>query len=97
MVFLEGNATGKPVIGGLSGGVTETVLNGHTGLLVDAEVVEQLSGAMTRLLENVDLRRRLGQQGLRRVQEEFGWDSRAKCLRELSLQIIGQNPTRRSR
>lgn len=35
MVFLEANASGKPVVAGKSGGVGDAVLDGETGLLVE--------------------------------------------------------------
>jgi len=74
MTYLEANAFGKPVIGGRSGGVSEAVIDGVTGLLVDPCDVEAIAGACIRLLRNSELAGRLGMQGRERVEKEFSWD-----------------------
>jgi phosphatidylinositol alpha-1,6-mannosyltransferase len=84
MVFLEANATGKPVIGGRSGGTAEAILDKETGFLVDPNDDEELQDALYALLIDSELRSRMGLAGLRRVQAEFSWDSRAAELREIS-------------
>jgi phosphatidylinositol alpha-1,6-mannosyltransferase len=74
MTYLEANAFGKPVIGGKSGGVSEAVIDGVTGLLVDPCDVEAIAAACIRLLRNSELAGRLGMQGRERVEKEFSWD-----------------------
>jgi phosphatidylinositol alpha-1,6-mannosyltransferase len=73
IVYLEANLVGRPVIGSRSGGVPDAVIHEKTGLLVDAEDRGQLVHAVRRLMGDRDLRRRLGEQGRRRVIEEFDW------------------------
>jgi phosphatidylinositol alpha-1,6-mannosyltransferase len=74
MTYLEANSFGKPVIGGMSGGVSEAVIDGVTGLLVDPCDVEAIAGACIRLLRDPVLAGRLGRQGRDRVVREFNWD-----------------------
>jgi phosphatidylinositol alpha-1,6-mannosyltransferase len=74
MTYLEANAFGKPVIGGKSGGVSEAVIDGVTGLLVDPCDVEAIAAACIRLLRDSELARRLGRQGCDRTRREFSWD-----------------------
>ncbi|MGB2601819.1 MAG: glycosyltransferase family 4 protein, partial [Candidatus Omnitrophota bacterium] len=81
IVFLEANACGKPVIAGKSGGVSEAVINEHTGLLVNPEDVEQIKDAILALLKDEDMAARFGSNGLVRVREEFDWTSRAEELK----------------
>jgi phosphatidyl-myo-inositol dimannoside synthase len=84
MVFLEANATGKPVIGGRSGGTAEAILDKETGFLVDPSDDQELHNALYALLTDGELRRRMGLAGLQRVQTEFSWESRAAELRTIS-------------
>lgn len=88
MVFLEANACGKPVVGGLSGGSADAIVDGVTGYLVHPEDMDQLSETLKRLLMDSALRRQLGSAGLRRAKNEFDWQSRARRLREVSSEIV---------
>jgi phosphatidylinositol alpha-1,6-mannosyltransferase len=74
ITYLEANAFGKPVIGGKSGGVSEAVIDGVTGLLVDPCDVEAIAAACIRLLRDPELANRLGRQGCDRIRREFNWD-----------------------
>jgi phosphatidyl-myo-inositol dimannoside synthase len=89
MVFLEANATGKPVIGGRSGGTAEAIVDGVTGYLVDEGDDEELVERLRRLLMDKELRNRMGDAGLRRVQTEFSWEPRAALLSSISADIAG--------
>jgi len=88
MVFLEANAAGKAVLGGRTGGTSEAVLDGSTGMLVDPESVDEIAGALHLLLSNADLRQRLGSAGLRRARAEFSWPLRARMLREVCQTVL---------
>jgi phosphatidyl-myo-inositol dimannoside synthase len=73
LVFLEANACAKPVIGGRSGGISDAVMDGVTGLLVNPHDPEEIADALTRLLSDADLAFRMGQQGRLRVVRDFAW------------------------
>ncbi|HYB76915.1 MAG TPA: glycosyltransferase family 4 protein [Candidatus Bathyarchaeia archaeon] len=90
MVFLEANAAGKAVLGGRTGGTSEAVVDGSTGMLVDPESVEEIAGALQLLLTNADLRQRFADAGLRRARAEFCWPLQARRLREVCLQVLRQ-------
>jgi phosphatidylinositol alpha-1,6-mannosyltransferase len=87
MVFLEANAAGKPVIGGRSGGSSDAVAHGETGFLVDTANLEDLVSTLRRLLQDKDLRERLGSAGLERARTQFSWEARARALRAVSLSV----------
>jgi phosphatidylinositol alpha-1,6-mannosyltransferase len=70
----EASACGIPVVAGRSGGIPEAVRDGETGLLVDAEGPEAVAAAIGRLLEDTDLRARLGAAGRRAVETYYNWD-----------------------
>ena len=70
----EASACGLPVIAGRSGGISAAVRDGETGLLVDAERVEDVAEALERLLGDPRLRARLGAAGRRAVESHYNWD-----------------------
>lgn len=88
MVFTEANAMGKPVIGGRSGGTAEAVLEGETGFLVDPDSSDEVAERLCQLLLNENLRRGMGAKGLRRVEDEFNWESRGVNLRRITEEIV---------
>ena len=63
IVFLEAGFFGKPVIGGISGGVPDAVQDGRTGLLVDGTSPPAIAQALTTILANQELAMRMGQTG----------------------------------
>jgi phosphatidylinositol alpha-1,6-mannosyltransferase len=92
IVFLEAAAAGLPQIAGASGGAAEAVVEGVTGLVVarphDADAVRR---PLMRLVDNADLRARLGESARRRVEAEFGYDRLAARLRE-AIDAVGSAP-----
>lgn len=67
-------AFGKPVIGTRVGSIPEIVDDGETGLLVEPRNSEQLAIAITNLLKDKDLRRKMGRNALRKIEGELGWE-----------------------
>ena len=59
----------RPVIGGAVGGIPAQLIDGHTGLLV--HTVEGASLAIRSLLNQPEYASRLGENGYRRVKDEF--------------------------
>jgi len=89
MAFVEANAVGRPVVGGRSGGAEEAIAEGESGLLLeDPRSVDELVSALRLLLSNRELRLRMGIAGAQRVQQEFGWQSRAERIRQISREIV---------
>jgi len=74
IVFLEAGACGLPVIGGNSGGTADAIVDGETGYLVDPIDIDALTQRLLTLLNNADMRQRLGDAGRRRVMAEFRED-----------------------
>jgi len=74
LVFLEANACETPVIGSTSGGIPDAVVDGETGLLVPPSAPAAFAEAAIRLLNDADLRRRLGRAGRERVLRVGTWD-----------------------
>ncbi|MCH7960033.1 MAG: glycosyltransferase family 4 protein [Candidatus Hydrogenedentes bacterium] len=73
LVFSEAHAYGKPVVAGRSGGVTDAVQDGETGILVEVVEPKVLADAILSLLRDPEYAKRLGMNGRRRVEEELNW------------------------
>jgi phosphatidylinositol alpha-1,6-mannosyltransferase len=80
IVYLEANAAGKPVIAGNSGGVTDAVQNGINGLLINPESEKEIENAILKLLEDKNLRNKLGERGRERVKKNFSWHNKIKQI-----------------
>jgi glycosyltransferase involved in cell wall biosynthesis len=71
LVVLEAMSSGLPVVGCSVGGIRESVVDHLTGLLVPPHSPADLSAALARLISDVELRRRFGEQGRRRFEDVF--------------------------
>jgi glycogen synthase len=68
LIFVEAMMYAKPVIGCRSGGMPEIIVEGETGLLAEPGDARSLIACITRLLEDVGLRERLGAAGRQRYE-----------------------------
>ncbi len=83
IVFLEAAAFGVAQVAGDSGGASEAVLDGVTGLVVDdPSDPGAVAEAIRTLLADPPLRRRMGRAARTRVQESFDTDVLASRLAE---------------
>lgn len=71
LVFIEAMATGTPVLGIDNGGTPEVVEDGVTGLLSPLGDDAALAANLLRLVDDPDLRRRMGEAGRARVASLF--------------------------
>ena len=78
IVFLEAAATGVPQVAGRSGGSHEAVVDGVTGFVVDDQAGAE--DALAHLLDDADLRQRLGAAARARVVSELTYDALAAQL-----------------
>ncbi|QLG28684.1 glycosyltransferase family 4 protein [Halorarum halophilum] len=93
IVFLEANATGTPVVGGRHGGVTDAIVDGETGYLVDPTDPDAVADAIGRLLTDDDLRRSLGEAGRERVMDSYTWDDVGSQLHSILTSGLEQHLT----
>lgn len=71
LVNLEAMLTPLPVVATRVGGIPEIVVNGKTGILVEAESAEALAQALIKLIRNPKLREKMAEAGKKRVLCEF--------------------------
>ncbi len=89
IVFLEGSATGLPVLVGNSGGAVDAVLDGKTGFLVSGNDLSEISTRLIELLTNPRLAKRLGTAGRQWVTQEWTWED---SFKRLDLLLSGIDP-----
>jgi glycosyltransferase involved in cell wall biosynthesis len=69
--------------------VPDAVRDGETGFLVPPEDPAALAEAITRLLADRDLARRIGAAGRRAVETYYNWDRVVRDLRAIEAEVVG--------
>jgi glycosyltransferase involved in cell wall biosynthesis len=72
---VEAMGAGRPVVASRIGGLQFTVVDGSTGLLFEPGDVKDLSQKLNRLLDDHELRERMGRAGRERFDEHYTWDA----------------------
>ena len=80
IVFLEGSATGLPVIVGDSGGAVDAVIDGKTGYLVDGRNTSEIAQRISFLISNPEVAKQMGETGRNWVTQEWTWEQNFKKL-----------------
>lgn len=83
--ILEAMAAGLPVVSGRSGGVSETVVHGQTGLLVEPGDIDAHARALVALAADPPWRERMGAAGRARVAAAYD----PEYEREALLRLLG--------
>ncbi|MHA1374799.1 MAG: glycosyltransferase family 4 protein [Promethearchaeota archaeon] len=73
IVFLEANYFKVPVIGTKTGGIVEAIIDEKTGFLINPNDLNELIEKILFLLDNEKIRKNFGENGYKRVVEEFQW------------------------
>jgi glycosyltransferase involved in cell wall biosynthesis len=86
---IEAMACGVPLVATTGGALPEVVgRHEETGLLVKPNCPEELASAITRILDNPLLARKLGRSGRKRVFEKFTWQKTAQLTSEQYREVI---------
>lgn len=88
---LEAMASGRPVIATATGGIVDMIADGENGLLVPPGDEGKLSAAIDRLLNDADLRARLGAGAQERVRR-FTASSVTERLEAVYARVAPRNP-----
>ncbi|HJS44102.1 MAG TPA: glycosyltransferase family 4 protein [Gemmatimonadales bacterium] len=78
--LVEASACGLAVVGGRSGGVSDAVREGETGILVDPDDPSAVAEGVSDLLSNPARRKQLGVAGRKAVETYYNWDRVARDL-----------------
>lgn len=74
LVAVEAMATGRPVVVSDVGGLQEIVVHGETGFIFHRDKPAELADYLRTLLDDPELRRRMGEAGRKRVEKLYAWD-----------------------
>jgi len=86
--LLEAMAAGLPVVASRTGGISEVVAEGVTGLLVEAHDVGAMSEAIIRLAGNSELAREMGAKA-RDVARNYSFEHSCDAHEELYNDLVG--------
>jgi glycosyltransferase involved in cell wall biosynthesis len=73
IALIEAEAVAKPVVGTRVGGVTEAVVAGQSGILVEPGNPGSLAEAVEEILADRSLAKKMGENGRKNVEEKFSW------------------------
>jgi glycosyltransferase involved in cell wall biosynthesis len=85
VAILEAMANSLPVVSTRHAGIPEAVLDGFTGYLVDEGDTVEMGDRIVMLALDLHLRQRMGEDGWRRVKNNFSWENEQRQL----LKILG--------
>lgn len=88
MVLLEAAACGVPAVANRHGGIPEVVLDGMTGSLCAEHDVQGLAAALTELLRNDSLRRRMGDAARDRAERHFNLKRQSFALESAYQEVL---------
>lgn len=87
IVYLEAQATGRPVVAGHSGGAPETVVDGDTGVVVDGASPDAVADALAGLLADPARARAMGRAGRAFVTKHYAWPVIAERCEQILSEI----------
>jgi len=88
IVFLEAALCGKPAIGGRSGGISDALVDGVTGILVDPMDKGAVASTIIQLLTDRELAKKMGENGRIRAKKEFSPEVLALKLQNVIKKIV---------
>lgn len=91
MVLSEAGAARLPLVATNVGALPEIVQDGRTGLIVEPGSVDGLVTALTRLIDDSDLRRRMGDNAAALVADQFDAVKNSTHLVDVVLGVLGGN------
>lgn len=87
---IESMAAGKPMVVTDVGGNSEAVVNGKTGIVIQPRNANMLADAISNLLSNKALAKRMGEAGKKRVKQHFSIDTMIDDIENLYISTLNQ-------
>ncbi len=88
VALIEAQATEIPVISSKVGGIPESILNGETGILCEPGNVAQIVAAISKFIEQPDLKKQYGKRGRQFVSEHFSLDAMVDRFEAIYRKLI---------
>ena len=87
LTILEAMASRTPVVATRKGGIPLLVKNGYNGVFVKARNSKKITEAVNKLLENEELRKKMGENARKTIEEKFTWKKVALKFHRLYRKI----------
>jgi glycosyltransferase involved in cell wall biosynthesis len=87
-VLLEAMACATPIVATAVSGALDVVQDGENGLLVPPHDPQQMAVAVMQLLQESDLRKRIGLAALNTIQERYSWDAVGRAYRPVRRNLV---------
>ena len=88
LVALEAQSVGVPVVGFTPSGVEEIVINAETGFIVPQDDLTKMAEATLLLLQDSELKKRLGSSGQKRATAKFSMPQHIASLEEVYNNLL---------
>ena len=88
IAILEAMAVGRPVVATRVGEAPHVIADGIDGLLVDASDIDGMAAAITRLADDAELRRKIGNAAARTVEQRFTMSHMAHAYEAMYLDTV---------
>jgi len=90
VALMQAMANGKAIVATKVGGIPELLEDNQQGLLVPAEDEFMLTRAISRLLHDPELAKRLGENARAKAEQEFGLEKMIADYKKLYLDLMGE-------
>jgi glycosyltransferase involved in cell wall biosynthesis len=86
--LIEAQAANKPIVSTRVGGIADIVLEGQTALLADVQDTEKFCEHLLNLVQDNDLRRKLGSNSREHVMERFSYQRLVNDMSQLYYELL---------
>jgi len=86
--LIEAQAANKPIVSTKVGGIADIVVEGETALLADVQQAEIFSGHLLRLVEDDELRRKMGEKSHEHVMSRFSYQRLVNDMSKLYYELL---------
>lgn len=90
-------STGLPAIAGNYASAHQFIGNTNSGIVLDDSDPRTIADALSKLSKNPELRKTMGRNAQKAVQEQFRWDRMGERLRKFYVQVLNSKRGRLSR
>jgi glycosyltransferase involved in cell wall biosynthesis len=88
-IAIEAMAAGTPVVGPLTGGIAETVVDGETGFLVTPRDASAFADATSLLIRDAELRNRMSKSAIAHVGDRYSIENHVATQIAVYEQLVG--------
>ncbi len=86
--LLEAQAAKRPIVSTNVGGVSDTIIENESAFLTPPNDVESFTNKLEQLINNVDLRQKMGENGFKFVNEKYGQERLVQNMDNLYKNLI---------